>query len=106
MMPDFDEIISREGTSCVKYDLRPFFFETNDVIPLWVADMDFRTPRFIIDALKLRLEHEILGYSFRPDSYFQALIEWQKRRHNWNIEKEWILFSPGVVPALNMSVLS
>ncbi len=106
MMPDFDEIISREGTSCVKYDLRPFFFGSNDVIPLWVADMDFRTPRFIIDALKLRLEHEILGYSFRPDSYFQALIEWQKRRHNWNIEKEWILFSPGVVPALNMSVLS
>jgi cysteine-S-conjugate beta-lyase len=103
---NFDEVIRREGTDCVKYDLRKAYFGTTDVIPMWVADMDFRTPGFIINAIKERLEHEILGYSIRPDEFNTAIIEWMKSRHQWDVRKSWISFSPGVVPALNMLVLA
>lgn len=106
MKYNFDEIINRSNTACVKYDLRKLFFETEDVIPMWVADMDFRTPDFIMHAIRERAGHEILGYSIRPESYFSSLINWLKRRHNWDIQKEWIIFSPGVVPAVNMAVLA
>jgi cystathionine beta-lyase len=73
---------------------------------MWVADMDFRTPDFVIDALKSRLEHEILGYSIRGDDFSDAIVGWMKKRHDWTIDKNWISFSPGVVPALNMVVLA
>ncbi len=105
-MWNFDEEINRENTSCLKYDLREEVFGRPDVIPMWVADMDFRTPKFIINALTGRLKHEILGYSFRPDSYFNSIIDWVSVRHGWKISREWIEFSPGVVPALNMSTLA
>jgi cystathionine beta-lyase len=105
-MWNFDAEINRENTSCIKYDLRKEVFGRADVIPMWVADMDFRTPSFITGALAGRLEHEILGYSFRPDSYFNSIIKWISDRHRWNISREWIEFSPGVVPALNMSTLA
>ncbi len=101
---NFDEIIPREGTNCIKYDGREWIFKTNDVLPLWVADMDFKTPDFIVDALKERVAHEIYGYTFKPDSYFEAIIGWMKRRHNWDIQKEWISFSPGVVAGLTLAV--
>ncbi|MDX1285014.1 MAG: PatB family C-S lyase, partial [Draconibacterium sp.] len=101
---NFDEIVPREGTNCLKYDAREWFFKTNDVLPLWVADMDFRTPDFIVDAIKTRAEHEIYGYTFRPDPYYQAIIDWMKHRHNWEIQKEWISFSPGVVAGLAFAV--
>jgi cysteine-S-conjugate beta-lyase len=103
---NFDETPSREGTNSIKYDLRKETFGNPDLIPLWVADMDFSTPGFIIDSLKKRLEHEILGYSFRPSQYYSSIIDWQKKRHNWNIEKEWITFCPGIVPALNICTLA
>jgi cystathionine beta-lyase len=103
---NFDEIIPREGTDCVKYDLREMFFGTGDVIPMWVADMDFRTPDFIVDAIKSRLDHEILGYTTRGESFNDSIVGWMKKRHNWEIQKEWISFSPGVVPAVNMIVLA
>lgn len=106
MKYDFDEIIDRENTSSVKYDLREKIFNRSDVIPLWVADMDFRTPDFIIEALRARLDHEILGYSFRSDAYFQSIVNWFHRRHNFSIDKEWISFSPGIVPALNLAVMA
>jgi len=105
-MWNFDEIINREGTDCIKYDWRSNVFGKADVIPMWVADMDFRTPSFITDAITERLKHEILGYSFRPDSYFDAFISWVSALHGWNISREWIEFSPGVVPALNMCTLA
>jgi len=101
---NFDEIIERKGTNCLKYDALKMFFRSEDPLPLWVADMDFRTPDFIVDAIKKRAEHEIFGYSFRPDSYFDAVIGWMKRRHDWEIKKEWISFSPGVVAGLTMAV--
>jgi cystathionine beta-lyase len=101
---DFDEIIPREGTNCIKYDAREWIFKTNDVIPLWVADMDFRTPDFIVDAIKKRADHEIYGYTFKPESYYQSIIEWMKRRHNWEIKKEWISSSPGVVAGFTLAI--
>ncbi|WP_372931966.1 MalY/PatB family protein [Mariniphaga sediminis] len=101
---DFDEIIPREGTHCLKYDAREWMFHTNDVLPLWVADTDFRTPDFIAEAIKNRAEHEIFGYTFKPDSYYEAVIGWMKRHHNWDVKKEWILFSPGVVAGLTLAI--
>ncbi len=103
---DFDEIVAREETNCVKYDLRKEVFGTRDLIPLWVADMDFKTPDFIIKALKKRLDHEIMGYSFRQAAYYRSIIDWLRARHNWKIEKEWICYSPGVVPSLNLCTLA
>jgi cystathionine beta-lyase len=102
----FDEIINRKGTDCIKADAAELFLGSGDIIPLWVADMDFRTPDFIIEKLKKRLDHEILGYPMRPEGFFQSIIEWEQLHHGWKIEKDWIIFSPGVVPAVNMAVLS
>lgn len=106
MKYNFDEPINRENTACYKYDLRKEFFGKSYLIPMWVADMDFRTPPFIIDAIKKRLDHEILGYTYRTDSFYQSIADWMKKRHRWDIKKEWIGFSPGIVPALNLAVLA
>jgi cystathionine beta-lyase len=103
---NFDEFINRENTACEKWDSRREIFGTNDVIPMWVADMDFRTPDFIVDALKNRLTHEVFGYCSKPDSYYTSIINWVKQKHNWDIKKEWISFSPGVVPALSLIILA
>lgn len=103
---NFDEIINRERTGSVKYDLRKRIFGDEKVLPLWVADMDFRTPDFIMGALQKRLEHEILGYTLIPPSFYKSVADWNKRRHNWMIKSEWISFSPGVVPALNLLVMA
>jgi cystathionine beta-lyase len=106
MMWNFDEPVRREGTNCIKYDLRQDTFGVKDVIPMWVADMDFNTPDFIVKALQGRLNHEIFGYSFRSPDYFLSIINWLNSRHNWKVEKEWISFSPGIVPALNFCTLA
>ena len=101
---NFDEIIDRKNTNCLKYDATERFFNKKDLMPLWVADMDFRTPDFIVEAIKQRVNHEIYGYTFRPDSYFRSTISWMKRRHGWEIKKEWISFSPGVVAGLSFAI--
>lgn len=101
---NFDEIVPRKGTNCLKYDATELFFKEKDLLPLWVADMDFKTPDFIVNAIKERVEHEIYGYSFRSDSYYNAIINWMQRRHNWEIKKEWISFSPGVVAGLTFAI--
>jgi len=106
MTYNFDKIIDRVETSSVKYDLRQLIFKNPDVLPMWVADMDFETPEFIREAIIERARHPIYGYTFRPDAYYQAIINWLQKKHNWKVEKEWILFSPGVVPALNFAVLA
>jgi len=99
-----DEIIDRTNTNCIKYDARTTFFGTDQLLPLWVADMDFRTPDFIVEAIKERADKDIFGYTFRGDSYNQAIVNWLKRRHNWYIKPEWISFSPGVVAGLTMAI--
>ena len=106
MKYNFDEIVNRENTDSVKYDLRKDIFGKDDVIPMWVADMDFKTPDFIINAIKERTKHEVFGYSFRPESYFKSIVNWVKRRHQWEINSEWISFGPGIVPAVNMAVMA
>jgi len=106
MIYNFDEIINREGTGCVKYDARKVVFGKSNVLPLWVADMDFKTPDFVIKALKKRLEHEVLGYSFRTSSFNNSIVQWQMKRHQWKIQKDWLSFTPGVVTGLALAVES
>lgn len=101
---NFDERIDRTQTNSIKYDGRKMFFGNADLLPLWVADMDFRTPDFIVDAVKKRAEHEIFGYTFRAESYNQSIVNWLKRRHNWEIKPDWISFSPGVVAGLTLAI--
>lgn len=101
---DFDKKVVREGTSCLKYDRRDVIFNNADVIPMWVADMDFETPDFVRFAMIERAMHPIFGYTFRDDSYYEAMIGWLQRRHNWKVEQDWILYTPGVVPALHLAV--
>jgi len=103
---NFDEIIERRGTDCVKYDLLETIFGNGEALPLWVADTDFRVPDFIMDALRQRMNHEILAYSYRPDSYFEAIINWMDHKHGWKIEKEMITSSPGVVSAVTMLIMA
>ncbi len=103
---DFDRIIRRENTGSVKFDLRKEFFGTEELMPMWVADMDFATPDFILEAIRERASHEILGYSIRTDGFYDSIMEWLESRHQWKVMKEWIVFSPGIVPALNLCVLA
>ena len=97
---NFDEVIERRGTSCVKYDTFDRACGTADLIPLWVADLDFRTPDFIIDAIKKRCEHEIFGYTFAPESYYNSIINWVHYKHQWDIRQEWISYIPGIVKGI------
>lgn len=103
---NFDQFIDRRNTASIKYDARMFFFNKEDIVPMWIADMDFKTPDFILDAIRGRLDHEILGYSFQPDSFFNAIITWNQQRHGWHIQKDWIAYAPRIIPAINLMVLS
>jgi cystathionine beta-lyase len=105
---DFDELIERRGTDCVKWDERPRVGEhssgmtlSDNVIPLWVADMDFKAAPAILEAVKKRAEHGVFGYNIVPESYYEAVISWFRRRHHWEIQREWILYTTAVVPAMS-----
>ena len=97
MKYDFDEIIPRRHTNSYKWDSAA----DSDVLPLWVADMDFRTAPAITEALADRVGHGIFGYTRVPDEYYEAVCAWFKRRHGWAIEKEWMIYTSGVVPAVS-----
>lgn len=105
-MYNFDKMIKRDQTNSVKYDLRKLYFKKEDVIPMWVADMDFETPKFIRDAVEKRATHPIYGYSIKPDSYYQSIINWLNTRHQWDIKKGDISFSPGVVPGFTLAIMA
>ena len=100
MKYNFDEIIERRGTNCVKWDESP----SADTIPLWVADMDFRVAPAIQEALQRRVEHGVFGYNIVPESYYQAVISWFQRRHQWTISREDILYTTAVVPAMSVVI--
>ncbi|MGL5988177.1 MalY/PatB family protein [Cetobacterium sp.] len=102
MKYNFDEIVVRSNTRCAKYDERIKKFGSENLIPLWIADMDFKTAEPIIVALKQKAEEGIYGYVSRPDSYFKAACDWKKRRNNWEIEQSLCSFSLGVVPAMTI----
>ncbi|RDI36919.1 cystathionine beta-lyase [Falsibacillus pallidus] len=104
MKINFDEQINRQNTSSVKWDALKNVFGKEDLLPMWVADMDFRPPSAVIDALKERLEHGMFGYTFVPDHAAASIQEWVSKRHGWTIDTEWIMYSPGVVPALGMAI--
>jgi len=103
---DFDTEIQRAGTGALKYDGRAGYFGTEDVLPLWVADMDFAAPEAVARALSDRAAHPVYGYTLPPESLFDALIRWMKDRHGWQIQRDWILLTPGVVPSLNAVVMA
>ena len=100
MKYNFDERIDRRGTGCVKWDMAP----DKDVLPLWVADMDFRAAPAILEAVKKRAEHGVFGYTVVEDDYYDAVISWFRRRHQWHIKREEILYTTGVVPAMSVAV--
>ena len=96
MKYDFDKTIDRRATNSYKWDSAP-----EGVLPMWVADMDFRTASAIIDALQKRVAHGIFGYTRVPDAYYDAVTSWFSRRHGWDIDREWIIYTSGVVPAVS-----
>lgn len=97
MKYDFDEIVNRRGTNSVKWDEA----KEEGVIPMWVADMDFKAAPCILEALKKRVEHGVFGYTIVPDCYYESIISWFERRHQWHIERDWIIYTSGVVPAIS-----
>ncbi len=99
MKYNFDELIERRGTGCVKWDE-----SLNDVIPLWVADMDFAVAPAILEAIRQRAKHPVFGYTFVQDDYYESVISWFKRRHGWTIQREWMLYTTGVVPAMSCAI--
>jgi len=104
MTYDFDAVIDRQGTNSIKWDYTEQFLGAADVLPLWVADMDFRAPACIRDAVSRTAEHGIFGYPGIPDSYYAALIDWMRARHGWQIDRDWVVYTPGVVPAVNLLI--
>lgn len=99
-MFDFDRLICRRNTNCYKWDVA----DNEDVIPMWVADMDFQTAPRIIEVLKERVSHGVFGYTKVPDEYYDAIVNWFDRRHGWKIDKGWILYTTGVVPAVSVAI--
>lgn len=106
MIYDFDKKIERSNTNCVKYDLRDVVFGNANVLPMWVADMDFETPDFVREAVIKRAEHPVYGYHFKDRPYYQSIAGWLQRRHQWEVPTEWMSFVPGVVCGFNMAVLA
>ena len=101
---NFDEIIDRKNTCSSKWDGTDSLFQKEDLLSMWVADMDFLTPRAITEAIIRRAEHGIFGYTFLSPDYYEAIINWFRRRHNWTIDKKWIFFAPGVLSGLSFAV--
>lgn len=107
MKYDFDRVIDRTRTNSMKWNKHflKYRFESEEVLPLWVADMDFQCPQPVIEVLKKRAAEEIYGYSWHKiPAYLNAVTNWMKRRHNWEVNKDWIVFSPGIVPAIYMLI--
>jgi cystathionine beta-lyase len=103
---DFDKVIERRRTNSAKWDGVLNRFGDKDVLPMWVADMDIKAPPPVIEALKKRAEEGIFGYPLRPPSYYNTFIDWTRRHHDWNVEKDWLTFSPGVVTGLSVMILA
>lgn len=101
---DFDKVIDRTGTNAVKLEALQRLYGRTDLLPLWVADMDFETPSFITEALRQRLEHSLFGYTEMPDNYWAVVADWIESHHNWKVEQEWLTYIPGIVKGIGMVV--
>ena len=104
MKYNFDEIIPRKHTNCLKYDNVMEIFGTEEILPMWIADMDFKTPDFIVNAIRKRLDHELLGYSYSCRRWKPAIQSWVSRRYGWDIKEEEIGFVGGIVPAISFAL--
>ena len=104
MKYNFDEVVDRRGTDSEKVEGVKHFWGRDDLMPMWVADMDFRTPPFVINVIKERLNHEILGYTFKSESWYASIVNWAKQRYNWEITREMLVFTPGIVPGFAMAI--
>lgn len=104
MKYDFDKVIDRRHTASLKWDAVEKRFGSSDILPLWVADMDFPSPPEVVAALTERAKHGMYGYTIRPQSFYDAILGWLKRRHQWDVRQEWLAFAPGVVTALSVLV--
>ena len=104
MKYNFDEIVQRKHTDCLKYDNLKEMFGTEEVLPMWIADMDFKTPDFIVDAIRTRLSHELLGYSYICKRWKPAIQNWVSRRYGWQVEADEIGFVGGIVPAISFAL--
>ncbi|HTN34429.1 MAG TPA: PatB family C-S lyase, partial [Marinobacter sp.] len=102
----FDLLLSREQTHAVKFDARKTVFGRDDVIPVWVADLDFPAPEAITRALTERAAHPVYGYTVFPESLYQATMDWFQTRHDWAIDRDWLLMAPGVVPSLHAACMA
>lgn len=99
---DFDRPVDRRGTHCLKHDGLRERYGSDDLISLWVADMDFETPDFVIDAMRRRLDHPVLGYTMEYDGYWRSITDWLAARHGWHVEREWVRYIPGIVKGIGM----
>lgn len=104
MRYDFDAIIPREGSGAIKCDGLMQWYGKADLLPMWVADMDFATPDFIVEALRARLDHPIFGYTMEPERYRGSIVDWVYNRHGWKIEEQWISYIPGIVRGIAMAI--
>lgn len=98
---DFDEVVDRSGTWSIKYGRA-----SENQIPMWIADMDFRTAPAVSSAMKERLNRDVLGYTFTPDEFYQSIIDWEKEMHDWRVDKEWVSYCPGVITSINQAYLT
>lgn len=101
---NFDQVIERRGTGALKCDALKQRYGRDDLLPLWVADMDFATPDFIIDALRQRLDHPIFGYTIDPPEMWPTIIDWIREHHKWQVEREWLTFIPGIVKGIGFAI--
>ena len=104
MTYDFDKITDRHGTDAVKTDAMRGVWGRDDLTPLWVADMDFETPPFVVEALKARMEHPVFGYTTEPEDYWPSVTDWIRDRHGWEVRREWLCYIPGIVKGIGMAV--
>ena len=103
-MNRFDKIIDRKNTKCYKWDYNKEIFGKQDLLSMWVADMDFQSPQEVLEVLKERVDHGVFGYTGITDSFYDSIINWMKERFDWEIKKNWIITTPGIVPAINFAI--
>lgn len=101
---DFDRIIERKGSGAIKTDALGKYFGKDDLIPMWVADMDFETPDFITEALLERMKHPVFGYTAEPEDYRPAICNWIASHHGWKVQKDWLSYIPGIVKGIGMAI--
>ncbi|MFG6148182.1 MalY/PatB family protein [Halobacillus sp. B23F22_1] len=105
-MSRFTTVIPRKGTRSVKWDYAEELYQDKDILPMWVADMDFQAPQAVIDSLKERVDHGVFGYTMPDEDIKHSITSWIEKRHQWKIQKDWVTYSPGVIPSLHMIVQS